>query len=719
GIHSVVAWGVGSLAVLAATTTATATNNTAAPPRLTRAAAAAAASLCRPTHKRESRERLNLCLSQAKRKILSEGLVSNAATLLEFSPGAGNGASPASLMLSAMGAARSSSKRKRSGVTVARRDSPGKGKEGASTPTVVICDEASFSSARASEDMAGIFSKYPLKDDASSVEVVKSHWLSECLRLGSCQPTRPYLLDTITLATVGNFLERNTAAAVAAAAAAAMARATGGSAATAPGGAPTAKSSSSSSWGCLARPASAKARAKSSAKSPSAGKHQAPQGGGSSSSSSTGGGGSRGSDGPGTLSKEPVWRDSDSGGGGGGGGRWEELMGGSVLRWVPNTTRVSTHIAAFDMDGTLIKTKSGKRFGDAKDDWRLWHGSIPVVLRKWYDRGYKVAIISNQMGVGTGKVDQKMLQAKVRLVVEALGVPVEAYLACHDDYYRKPRLGCWDLLSTSHNGGLDVEKEACLYVGDAAGRPKQGTYKKDFSAGDLKLALNAGIPFQTPEQFFMRSTQPLHTNRSLAVLGFDPYTLVGDTPKASEALSRDGSGLEVVVLVGPPGGGKSTLCTDRLPRHARVNQDEMKTLEKCKRAAQDFLKDGTSVVIDATNPGRNTRATWVALAKQHGATPRCIFLTTSKEACFHLNAFRGCNPWSPKEGRRKVPDVVIHTWFKYVDPPQTNEAICFDARPCKQGFSEVISLPFAMRDFGEQRDGQAEREFLLMHIIPK
>ncbi len=34
-------------------------------------------------------------------------------------------------------------------------------------------------------------------------------------------------------------------------------------------------------------------------------------------------------------------------------------MEGSVLRWVPSTTRVSTHVVAFDMDGTLIKTKSG------------------------------------------------------------------------------------------------------------------------------------------------------------------------------------------------------------------------------------------------------------------------------------------------------------------------------------------------------------------------
>ena len=46
----------------------------------------------------------------------------------------------------------------------------------------------------------------------------------------------------------------------------------------------------------------------------------------------------------------------------------------------------------------------------------------------------------------------------------------------------------------------------CLYIGDAAGRPAEGTgksgIKKDFSACDLKFAINAGIAFATPEQAF-------------------------------------------------------------------------------------------------------------------------------------------------------------------------------------------------------------------------
>ncbi len=70
------------------------------------------------------------------------------------------------------------------------------------------------------------------------------------------------------------------------------------------------------------------------------------------------------------------------------------------------------------------------------------------------------------------------------------------YLATKEDNHRKPQLGAWELFLK--NNGLSAEEVTpadCIYVGDAAGRPKTNTRKKDFSDFDYKFALNAGFAF--------------------------------------------------------------------------------------------------------------------------------------------------------------------------------------------------------------------------------
>lgn len=47
---------------------------------------------------------------------------------------------------------------------------------------------------------------------------------------------------------------------------------------------------------------------------------------------------------------------------------------------------------------------------------------------------------------------------------------------------------------------------------DALGRPKELTRKKDFSDTDLKMALNAGTLFETPEKFFLNASQRIHSH---------------------------------------------------------------------------------------------------------------------------------------------------------------------------------------------------------------
>ena len=44
---------------------------------------------------------------------------------------------------------------------------------------------------------------------------------------------------------------------------------------------------------------------------------------------------------------------------------------------------ISNKIAAFDLDGTLIKTKSGRRFPKDKDDWVIINETIKTKLKSY------------------------------------------------------------------------------------------------------------------------------------------------------------------------------------------------------------------------------------------------------------------------------------------------------------------------------------------------
>jgi len=50
---------------------------------------------------------------------------------------------------------------------------------------------------------------------------------------------------------------------------------------------------------------------------------------------------------------------------------------------------------------------------------------------------------------------------------------------------------------------VKIDKENSFYCGDAAGRDKTATRKKDFSNTDKLFAVAVGIKFMTPEEYFL------------------------------------------------------------------------------------------------------------------------------------------------------------------------------------------------------------------------
>ena len=58
---------------------------------------------------------------------------------------------------------------------------------------------------------------------------------------------------------------------------------------------------------------------------------------------------------------------------------------------------IKNKIAAFDLDYTLIQTKSGRRFPKDKDDWKLMFPNISDKLKKL--EGYSIVVFTNQKNI--------------------------------------------------------------------------------------------------------------------------------------------------------------------------------------------------------------------------------------------------------------------------------------------------------------------------------
>ncbi|GFR81523.1 bifunctional polynucleotide phosphatase/kinase, partial [Elysia marginata] len=224
---------------------------------------------------------------------------------------------------------------------------------------------------------------------------------------------------------------------------------------------------------------------------------------------------------------------------------------------------VTSHrkVAAFDMDGTIIVTKSGKVFPTDRDDWQILHPNIFNKMKELHTKGFKIVFFTNQLGVAKGKTNIDDLKIKVANIVKKLQVPVQVFIATHEGKYRKPCDGMWEKLCKNYNSGKDIDLKTSFYVGDAAGREKDWApkKKKDFSCSDRLFALNTGVTFFTPEEYFLNEKP----TKKYKMPVFDPRKLdPNDNCVPSGTFTPNKK--ELVLLVGFPACGKSFFSSNIL-----------------------------------------------------------------------------------------------------------------------------------------------------------
>ncbi|XP_056398657.1 bifunctional polynucleotide phosphatase/kinase [Hyla sarda] len=357
---------------------------------------------------------------------------------------------------------------------------------------------------------------------------------------------------------------------------------------------------------------------------------------------------------------------------------WEEH--GKLLVFTKQGVQSSSKIAGFDIDGTIITTKSGKVFPTSADDWRILYPEIPKKLKAVLADGYKVVFFTNQMGITRGKLRPEVFKAKAEAVLDQLGIPVQIFVATGLGVYRKPVTGMWDYLCEKANDGMKVKKEDCVYVGDAAGRPANWApdrKKKDFSCSDRLFAINIGIQFYTPEEYFLGWKKAAFNLPTFDPKALNPSGPLYDPPSSSLVSSS----VEVVVTVGFPAAGKSTFIKEHLaPKgYAYANRDTLGTWQKCVAACEDALKKGKSIVIDNTNPDVESRSRYISCAQKAGVPVRCFLFTAPLEIAKHNNRFREMT----SKGHVSVNDMVINSYKSKFVAPSLSE-----------GFSEILKINF-------------------------
>ncbi|KAG9318286.1 polynucleotide kinase 3 phosphatase-domain-containing protein [Chiua virens] len=362
----------------------------------------------------------------------------------------------------------------------------------------------------------------------------------------------------------------------------------------------------------------------------------------------------------------------------------------SCLHGINLAPPARSKIALFDLDGTVIKWNGfGKKRGEAQK-WEWWRQSVPSKLKEVHQAGYAVVLVSNQALHATALEEWKK---KIPLIGNALpDVPFRLFAACAKDGYRKPMPGVWyELERIFKEQHVEIDRKDAFFVGDAAGRPG------DFASTDRKWAINIGIPFYTPEEYFLglpkapyklpgfhisslpesQSTRPRSAFRTLTC-SFQQR--VSCRPPTADIVPASSKEQELVLLTGYP-----------MPREI----DTLRTRAKCIKAAEEALKAGKSCVIDNTNRDTATRKCYVDLTKKVGVPARCILFEGSMDLAWHNNIYRAYNQASSdriQPQRDLLPYLAFISYRDNYEEPQTNE-----------GFSEVIKVNWVFEGDEEAR----------------
>lgn len=127
--------------------------------------------------------------------------------------------------------------------------------------------------------------------------------------------------------------------------------------------------------------------------------------------------------------------------------------------------------------------------------------------------------------------------------------------------------------------------------------------------------------------------------------------------------------MELVILIGAPGSGKSTYCKEQLAGYLRISQDEQGK-DGHRKVYQDALAARVPyIVIDRMNHVEYQRERYAKPAREAGYSVRYVRFKESFEVCLQRIVARENHPTIKDEATARL---ALGTFFREVDDPFFN-----------------------------------------------